>query len=252
MAQTIAEQILSHAVGRPVSPGELVTLRPDVIMAHDSLAPSIISILRKRLGLQNVADPDQCVLVMDHVAPASTVGTADNQNLVRAFAREEGIRLFEVGRGICHQLMVENGHVKPGDIFVGADSHTPTYGALNAFAIGVGSTDLAAVLLSGKIWLKVPETIRIELVGEFPKGVTAKDLILFLVGQLSISGATYKAVEYTGRLSPAQAERSGTALVDLVVAVVVEPIAYLGVVAYGEAGAPFPVDAGHEADFARG
>ena len=100
--------------------------------------------------------------------------------------------------GICHQIMVDNGHVRPGDIFVGADSHTPTYGALNAFAVGVGSTDLAAVLLTGKIWLKVPETIRIELNGRIPPGITAKDLILYLVGQLSISGATYQAIEYTG------------------------------------------------------
>jgi 3-isopropylmalate/(R)-2-methylmalate dehydratase large subunit len=109
-----------------------------------------------------------------------------------------GGHFYDVGEGICHQLMVENGHVRPGDIFVGADSHTPTYGALNALAIGVGSTDLAAVLLTGKIWLKVPETILIELSGTFPIGVTAKDLILYCVGQLSISGATYKAIEFAG------------------------------------------------------
>ena len=157
MAQTIAEQILLHAVGRPVEPGELVTLRPDVIMAHDSLAPSVISILQTRLGLQHVADPDQCVLVMDHVAPASTVGTADNQNLVRAFAREEGIRLFEVGRGICHQVLIEEAIAKPGAIVIGSDSHSTSYGAVGAFGTGMGSTDIALAMGTGKVWFKVPE-----------------------------------------------------------------------------------------------
>lgn len=198
MAQTIAEQILSHAVGRPVSPGELVTLRPDVIMAHDSLAPSIISILRKRLGLQNVADPDQCVLVMDHVAPASTVGTADNQNLVRAFAREEGIRLFEVGRGICHQVLVEERIARPGAIVTGSDSHATSYGAVGAFGTGMGSTDIALAMGTGKVWFRVPHTLQVHISGRFNPGVEAKDLALHLARQLGIDGATYMAIEYLG------------------------------------------------------
>lgn len=198
MAQTIAEQILSHAVGRPVRPGELVTLRPDVIMAHDSLAPSVINILRKRLGLQHVADPDQCVLVMDHVAPASTVGTADNQNLVRAFAREEGIRLFEVGRGICHQVLVEEGIARPGAIVIGSDSHSTSYGAVGAFGTGMGSTDIALAMGTGKVWFRVPETLRVYINGRFNPGVEAKDLALYLARQLGIDGATYTAIEYLG------------------------------------------------------
>jgi 3-isopropylmalate/(R)-2-methylmalate dehydratase large subunit len=137
-------------------------------------------------------------LVIDHASPAPNERIGNLHKLMRDFHHEKGGFFYDVGEGICHQLMVENGHVKPGDIFVGADSHTPTYGALNAFAVGVGSTDLAAVLMTGKIWLKVPETIKIELNGRIPKGITAKDLILFLVGQLSISGATYKAIEYSG------------------------------------------------------
>lgn len=198
MAQTIAEQILSHAVERPVSPGELVTLRPDVIMAHDSLAPSVISILRKRLGLQHVADRDQCVLVMDHVAPASTVGTADNQNLVRAFAREEGIRLFEVGRGICHQVLVEERIARPGAIVIGSDSHSTSYGAVGAFGTGMGSTDIALAMGTGKVWFRVPHTLQVHISGRFNPGVEAKDLALYLARQLGIDGATYMAIEYLG------------------------------------------------------
>lgn len=198
MAQTITEQILSHAAGHPVEAGELVTLRPDVIMAHDSLAPSIISILHKRLGLQHVADPDQCVLVMDHVAPASTVGTADNQNLVRNFAREEGIRLFEVGRGICHQVLVEEGIARPGLIVIGSDSHSTSYGAVGAFGTGMGSTDIALAMGTGKVWLRVPETLQIVVNGRLNPGVEAKDLALYLARQLGIDGATYMTVEYLG------------------------------------------------------
>jgi methanogen homoaconitase large subunit len=198
MAQTIAEQILSHAAGRAVTPGELVTLRPDVIMAHDSLAPSVISILRQRLSLPHVADPDQCVLVMDHVAPASTVGTADNQNLVRAFAREEGIRLFEVGRGICHQVLVEEGIARPGKIVIGSDSHSTSYGAVGAFGTGMGSTDIALAMGTGKVWFRVPETLQVHINGRFNQGVEAKDLALYLARRLGIDGATYMVIEYLG------------------------------------------------------
>ncbi len=198
MAQTIAEQILSHAVGRPVTPGELVTLRPDVIMAHDSLAPSVISILRNRLGLQQVNDPQQCVLVMDHVAPASTVGVANNQNLVRAFAREEGIRLFEVGRGICHQVLIEERIARPGAIVIGSDSHSTSYGAVGAFGAGMGSTDIALAMGTGKVWFKVPQTLQVNVSGRFNPGVEAKDLALYLARVLGIDGATYMAIEYLG------------------------------------------------------
>ena len=198
MTQTLAEQILSHAVGRPVRPGELVTLRPDVIMAHDSLAPSVISILHTRLGLEHVADRDQCVLVMDHVAPASTVGTADNQNLVRAFAREEGIRLFEVGRGICHQVLVEERIAGPGAIVIGSDSHSTSYGAVGAFGTGMGSTDIALAMGTGKVWFRVPETLQVRVSGRFNPSVGAKDLALYLGRRLGIDGATYMAIEYLG------------------------------------------------------
>ncbi len=189
MNQTVAEKIISKHAGRFVSAGEIAVVKVDGAMATDATAPFAIQAFEKMEG-QRLWDPQRVSLVIDHASPAPNERVGNLHKMMRVFSEQFGCRLYDVGEGICHQLMVENEHVRPGDIFVGADSHTPTYGALNAFAVGVGSTDLAAVLLTGKIWLKVPETIRIELVGDFPKGLTAKDLILFLVGQISISGAT--------------------------------------------------------------
>lgn len=197
MHQTVAEKIISRHAGRTVKSGDIAVVTVDGAMATDATAPFAIQAFRN-MGGQRLWDADRVSLVIDHAAPAPNERIGNLHKMIRDFARQVGCRLYDVGEGICHQLMVENDHVRPGDIFVGADSHTPTYGAMNALAIGVGSTDLAAVLLTGKIWLKVPETIRIELHGVFPKGVTAKDVILFLVGQLTLSGATYKAIEFTG------------------------------------------------------
>jgi 3-isopropylmalate/(R)-2-methylmalate dehydratase large subunit len=197
MNQTIAEKIISSHAGRAVTAGETAIVNVDGAMATDATAPFAIQAFKK-MGGQRLWDPERVSLVIDHATPAPNERVGNLHKMMRVFSEQFGCRLYDVGEGICHQLMVENDHVRPGEIFVGADSHTPTYGALNALAVGVGSTDLAAVLLTGKVWLKVPETIRIELDGEFPKGVTAKDLILFLVGQLSLSGATYKVVEFGG------------------------------------------------------
>ena len=149
MGQALAEQILSHAAGRAVKPGELVIVSPDVVMSHDSLTPSIIKILQEELGLVNVKNPAQLVMSLDHVAPASTVGTANAQNQVRRFAREQGIRLFEVGRGICHQVLVEEGIAQPGFIILGSDSHSTSYGSVCAFGSGMGSTDVALIWATG-------------------------------------------------------------------------------------------------------
>lgn len=197
MGQTVAEKIISNHADRAVSAGEIAVVTVDGAMATDATAPLAIQAF-DRMGGQRLWDPQRVSLVIDHASPAPNERVSNLHRLMREFSRKHGGHFYDVGLGICHQLMVENDHVRPGDIFVGADSHTPTYGAINALATGVGSTDLAAVLLTGKIWLKVPETIRLEMAGEFPKGVSAKDVILFLVGQLGISGATYKAVEFTG------------------------------------------------------
>lgn len=195
--QTIAEKILSAHVGRPVYAGELIVTPVGGVMATDTTAPLAIRAFREMGGMQ-VWDPGRCALVIDHAAPAPNERVANLHQFMRSFAQEQGIRLYEIGEGICHQIMVENRHVAPGQIFIGADSHTPTYGALNAFACGVGSTDLAAVMLTGKIWLKVPASIRIRCQGSLSPGTSAKDLALFLVGKLTISGATYQSVEFEG------------------------------------------------------
>ncbi len=198
MGQTLAEQILSHAAGRNVSAGEMVVVKPDVAMGHDSLTPSIITIMRDELGVQHVNDPQQVVLVIDHVAPASTVGTANSQNITRRFAQEEGIRLFDVGRGICHQVLVEEKIARPGFIVLGSDSHSTGYGSVGAFGSGMGSTDIALVWATGRTWLRVPETIRILTQGQFSPWVEAKDLALKICRELTIGGANYAALEYHG------------------------------------------------------
>lgn len=198
MSQTLAEQILSRKAGRAVVPGELVVVEPDLAMGHDSLSPAIIEVMQKELGFARVADPEKVVIVLDHVAPASTPGVADNQNLVRAFAREQGIRLFDVGRGICHQVLVEERLAQPGRLIFGSDSHSCGYGAVGAFGSGMGTTDIALIWATGRTWLRVPETLRVLVHGRFRPGVYAKDLALWLCRQLRIAGATYEAIEYHG------------------------------------------------------
>ncbi len=195
---TLSEQIISNNVGRPVRAGELVVVEPDTAMGHDSLTPGIIKTVKEQLGVEKVANRDQIVLVMDHVAPASNVGTAQNQNFIREFAREQDVRLFDVGRGICHQVLVEEKIARPGTIVVGSDSHSTSYGAVGAFGSGMGSTDIALVWATGKTWLRVPETLRIQVSGRFRPGVDAKDLALKLCRDLTIAGATYMAIEYHG------------------------------------------------------
>lgn len=194
---TTAEKILSQKSGKKVRAGDLVVVPVDGIMATDTTAPSALKAFEK-MGGQKVWSAARCALVIDHAAPAPNERIANLHRMMRDFAAAQGIRLFDIGEGICHQVMVEARYVQPGYLFVGADSHTPTYGALNAFACGVGSTDLAAVMLTGKIWLKTPPTIRVRCHGPLPAGVSAKDLILFLTGKIGISGATYQAVEFEG------------------------------------------------------
>ncbi len=194
---TTAEKILSQKAGKTVRAGELVVVPVDGVMATDTTAPSALKAFEK-MGGSKVWYPDRCALVIDHAAPAPNERIANLHQFMRDFAQAQDIRLFEIGEGICHQVMVEQRYVRPGHLFIGADSHTPTYGALNAFACGVGSTDLAAVMLTGKIWLKVPQTIRVQCHGKLPENVSAKDLVLYLTGKIGISGATYQAIEFEG------------------------------------------------------
>ncbi len=198
MGQTIAEKILSHSSGQDLHAGELVVLAPDVVMSHDSLTPSIIKVMQDELGVANVFNPSQLVFTLDHVAPASTVGTANSQNEVRRFAKEQGVRLFDVGRGICHQVLVEEKIARPGAVVLGSDSHSCGYGSVGAFGTGMGSTDIAMVWGTGRTWLRVPESIRIQASGRFKPWVDAKDLALKICRDLTIAGANYAALEYQG------------------------------------------------------
>lgn len=199
MPQTISEQIISAHAGKRVKVGEIVIVPVDGTMATDATAPFTIRAF-EQMGSERVWDANRIALVLDHATPAPNERVANLHSMMRQFAKKHGIKLYDVGEGICHQLMIENDHVRAGDIFCGADSHTPTYGALGAFAVGMGSADIAAIWKTGKTWLKVPHTIRIELNGQLAAGVVAKDVILHLVGKLGIAGATYDAIEFGGSI----------------------------------------------------
>jgi len=197
---TISEKILAHAAGLDhVKPGDIVDAKVDMAMANDITGPLAIKMF-KRIGLKKVWDNKRIVLVLDHQVPADSAKSAELHKIMREFAREQGIELlYDVGDGgVCHQVMIEGGHVKPGDLIIGADSHTCTYGALGAFATGVGSTDMAAVFATGKLWLRVPQTIKINVTGGFQELVGPKDLILHIIGKIGADGAIYKAIEFTG------------------------------------------------------
>jgi methanogen homoaconitase large subunit len=199
MAQTLAEQILSHAAGRPVQAGENVVVEIDLAMMHDSISPSIIKVLHGELGAEKVWDPERVAVVVDHVAPAATIQTAEHQAKLRRWVRDQGItHLFDVGRGISHPVLVEEGLARPGMLIVGSDSHSTGYGAVGAFGTGMGSTDMALALATGKTWLRVPETVRVQSSGHFRPGVGAKDLGLRAAREITADGATYQSVEWHG------------------------------------------------------
>lgn len=197
MGMTLAQAILSRKVGRPVSDGEIILVDLDFMMGQDGTSPLAIKVF-KEMGGKKVFDPSKIALVIDHSSPSPNHGVSQLHDMMRKFARETGVILYDIGDGVCHQLLPEMGHVVPGDVVIGADSHTCTYGALGAFATGVGSTDLAAAMISGKTWFKVPETIKIILNGKLPKGVFSKDIFLDIARRLTADGATYKALEYHG------------------------------------------------------
>jgi 3-isopropylmalate/(R)-2-methylmalate dehydratase large subunit len=199
MGQTTAEKILSEHTGRSVSAGNLVEVQVDMVLANDITAP--ISIREfERIGVKKVFDPDKVALVPDHFAPNKDIKAAEQCQALRTFARAQGIRnYFEVGRmGIEHVLLPQEGLVVPGDVVVGADSHTCTYGALGAFATGMGSTDIAVAMATGSIWMRVPQTVRILYRGEFQPWVGGKDLILYTIGLIGVEGARYQAIEFAG------------------------------------------------------
>jgi len=195
-AQTIAEKILSAHSGKKVYAGDFALCRVDFAFSQDGTSAIVIDRV-KELGLKKIKTP--YALVIDHNVPSPNQGASAVHQKMRVFAKEYNQDLYDIGCGICHQLVPESGKILPGDLVLGADSHTTTYGALGVFSCGVGSTDLAITLASGKNWFRVPETIKIIIKGKIPSGVYAKDIILHIIGDLRLDGATYKAIEFYGQ-----------------------------------------------------
>ncbi len=196
---TLAEKILAaHTDRKEVSPGEFINVRVDVILANDITAPIAIREFR-RFGIDKVFDPAKIVMVADHYVPNKDIASAEQAKVMRDFCREQNIPHYDVGQmGIEHVLLPEQGIVLPGDVIIGADSHTCTYGALGAFATGMGSTDIAAAMATGDIWMKVPPTVKFVYHGSLKKWVGGKDLILHTIGNIGVDGALYAAMEFTG------------------------------------------------------
>ena len=197
--KTLSEKLLSENSGEDVRAGEYVEAKVDVMLAHDVTGPLSFEVFERVTGSDGeLANPDGTVLTIDHHAPADGVEAANNHNIVREFATEYGAHQYDVGDGICHQVLVEEGFAMPGDVVIGADSHSTTFGGVGAFGTGVGSTDLGTALATGDLWFRVPETIRFEVAGTLPDGVYAKDLILRFIGDVGFDGCTYKTAEYGG------------------------------------------------------
>lgn len=194
---TIVEKILSEHAGHDARAGDVVISAIDVAMAVDASGPLTLDYF-EQMGGKGVFDPAKVVMVLDHYLPCPNAAVALLQERVRDFHRKGLCTLYELGEGICHHVLPEKGYVKPGTVVVGADSHSITYGAFNCLGMGLGSSDLAAAMISGAVWLRVPETFRVTLTGTLPPGVEAKDLALWIVGRLGAAGAAYKALEFTG------------------------------------------------------
>ncbi|MCJ7656594.1 MAG: aconitase family protein, partial [Candidatus Atribacteria bacterium] len=191
-------QILAQTAGRNrVKPGEFIVVNVDLAEINDLYLQVLLSF--KEMGGKRVWDPKKITFIMDHYAPAPTIRAAENQKKMREFAKEQGIKyFFDINRGVCHQVMPEEGLIWPGMLLVATDSHTTTHGAFGAFSTGIGATDMAAVLLTGKIWFRVPEIIKINIQGKIRKGVMAKDIILYIISQLGTDIALYKMIEFDG------------------------------------------------------
>ncbi|MGA2533481.1 MAG: 3-isopropylmalate dehydratase large subunit [Candidatus Aminicenantales bacterium] len=197
MGKTLTEKTLGLKAGKDVQAGEVITVSPDYVLSHDNSAAIIQEF--KKIGVKNVRAPQKIVIVLDHIVPASDEKYAQNHKSIREFVAEQGIpNFFDINSGICHQVLPEQGFALPGKVIVGSDSHTPSYGALGAFATGIGRTETACTWATDEIWLRVPETMRIDLIGRLPAGVSAKDVSLKIIGDHGAEMANYKAVEFAG------------------------------------------------------
>jgi 3-isopropylmalate/(R)-2-methylmalate dehydratase large subunit len=197
LAYTLAEKILGAHADRTVKAGDVVVARVDFAMVHDARAANALKQLEK-LGAKSLPNASRTAFVLDHYSPPPNPEAANTHIAMRRFADERGAVLYDIGDGICHQVLPEGGHLTCGDLVVGTDTHSTTYGAFNAFGTGVEGTDVSAVMMTGKLWFRVPETIRIELKGRLQPGVWAKDVTLTMLGRLGAEGANYRALEYCG------------------------------------------------------
>jgi len=243
MGKTIAEKILSEHAGKDVKSGDLIIARVDVAMVQDGTGPLAVEAFN-RMKLKALANPERSILFIDHAAPSPRKELSNAHKILREFADKYGAVLSEVGEGICHQRLVED-FVKPGDVVVGADSHTCTSGALGAFATGMGSTDVAIAFGLGKVWMKVPETHRFVLKGKMPRGVFAKDLILYIIGMIGADGATYKAMEFEGEVIENMSMESRFTLTNMAV----EAGAKTGLIATDETTRAYLRERNRESDF---
>ena len=197
MGKTVIEKIVEHNTGRSVKPGDIVTVNVDRVMIHDIFIPFVAEKF-KEMGFEKLWDPDKVVLIYDHLVPASQLDDTRHFHVGDAFAAKYGMTHVHRSDGICHQLMTEAGYVKPGDVAFGTDSHTTTYGCVGAFSSGIGYTEMASILGTGTMWIRVPETIKVVINGKLPENVMSKDVILRLIGDLRADGATYQALEFSG------------------------------------------------------
>ena len=197
MGETVIEKIIRNNVGKTVKPGDIVTVNVDRVMIHDIFIPFVAEKFEE-MGFTKLWDPDKVVLIYDHLVPASQLDDTRHFHAGDAFVKKYGMKNVHRSDGICHQLMTEAGYVKPGNIVFGTDSHTTTYGCVGAFSSGIGYTEMASILGTGTMWIKVPETIKVVIEGELPENVMSKDIILRLIGDLGADGATYRALEFTG------------------------------------------------------
>lgn len=200
MPQTIAEKVFSRKVGRRMTSGEYVSATPDQVMCHDGFLPAASKLLEH--GIEEIWDPERVVVVLDHYVPASSGRMAEAHGRIRSLIEHFGIRHFHGERdGICHQVMIDNGYVRPGDLILGMDSHTCSYGALGAAGTGIGTSEMALVLATGDLWFRVPSSIRVELTGSLPPKVSAKDVCLGIAGRFGTDFANYRSIEFTGELA---------------------------------------------------
>ncbi len=197
MGKTIAEKILSNHSGKEAKAGDIVIADLDFMIGQDGTSGVAIDSFRKLEG-KKVFDPKKIAIIIDHSSPSPNEGVSAIHKKIRDFVKEQGILLYDIGCGVCHQITPEAGHVVPGDLCIGADSHTCTYGAINVFSTGIGSTDLAAAMIAGKLWFKVPETMHLIYRKKLSRGVYSKDLILYTIGKISARGATYMSMEIEG------------------------------------------------------